>query len=241
MKSVIFVGPSLHGVNKSELPVDSVRGPAKAGDLAGAVIDGFQCIGLVDGLFGEVAAVWHKEILFALERGARVLGSSSMGALRAAECAAFGMEPVGNIARDYCTGVQNDDAWVALRHAPEEFDYAPFTLPMVDVECTLNRLRKLALIDETEHDALQCAAVVTHFAERDLHAIFGCDGNMTFSRKETLKAMFDENFVSQKKLDALSLIEELQNPKPFLTEPLWRLNQSVSWRRLMEATRGRMR
>ena len=67
--------------------------------MIAAVRDGATAIGLVDGYFGGAAAVWHKEILYALSLGVRVLGASSMGALRAAECAAYGMEPVGEIAR----------------------------------------------------------------------------------------------------------------------------------------------
>ena len=52
---------------------------------------------IVDGEFGQSLSVWHKEILHALHRGIRVVGASSMGALRAAELDRFGMEGVGEI------------------------------------------------------------------------------------------------------------------------------------------------
>ena len=61
-------------------------------------------IGLIDGYFDGVPAVAHKEILWALDQGIRVLGAASMGALRAAELAPFGMEGVGAIWRDYADG-----------------------------------------------------------------------------------------------------------------------------------------
>ena len=38
-------------------------------------------IAIIDGYFERMAAVWHKEILVALERGIAVWGAASMGAL----------------------------------------------------------------------------------------------------------------------------------------------------------------
>ena len=55
-----------------------------------------------------------------------------MGALRAAECAAYGMEPVGEMARAYASGRLDDDAAVALVHAPPEFGSQPMSEPLVD-------------------------------------------------------------------------------------------------------------
>ena len=56
-----------------------------------------QRIAIIDGYFERMAAVWHKEILVALEKGIAVWGAASMGALRAAELAPFGMVGVGAI------------------------------------------------------------------------------------------------------------------------------------------------
>ena len=61
-------------------------------------------IGLVDGRYEDIAAVWHKEILYAIEQGALVFGAASMGALRAAECADFGMIGVGAVFERYRSG-----------------------------------------------------------------------------------------------------------------------------------------
>ncbi len=95
---IVFAGPSLHGT-----PVEwgdiVCRGPAETGAIERALGDGATVIGLVDGHYQQVGAVWHKEILAALAAGAAVFGAASMGALRAAECAPFGMVPVGSIAR----------------------------------------------------------------------------------------------------------------------------------------------
>jgi len=58
-------------------------------------------IGIVDGNFETVATVWHKEILWAMAQGIHVYGAASIGALRAAELAEFGMKGVGAIFRHF--------------------------------------------------------------------------------------------------------------------------------------------
>src|SRR5262249_51777670 len=104
MTVVVFIGPSLSRVDAlARFPGIVVDPPAARGDLYRAARSATPVV-LVDGLFDSVRSVWHKEILWALAHGVRVLGASSMGALRAAECAAFGMEPIGVIAHDYLHG-----------------------------------------------------------------------------------------------------------------------------------------
>ena len=84
---LLFAGSSLyaHAVDLSGLVVRSF---AVQGDIANAVHAGATAIGLVDGSFELTASVWHKEILYAISNGVTMLGASSMGALRASECAA---------------------------------------------------------------------------------------------------------------------------------------------------------
>jgi hypothetical protein len=67
-------------------------------------------IGIVDGNFETVATVWHKEILWAMAQGIHVYGAASIGALRAAELAEFGMKGVGAIFRHFqATPLADDD------------------------------------------------------------------------------------------------------------------------------------
>jgi hypothetical protein len=113
---VAFVGPSL--------PADEARGlvpevellpPIRQGDLS-TVVERANPRGvlIVDGEFGQSLSVWHKEILHALHLGIRVVGASSMGALRAAELDRYGMEGVGEIYAYYRDGRLTSDADVAL-------------------------------------------------------------------------------------------------------------------------------
>ena len=76
------------------------RPPAKRGDILAAVADGADIIGLIDGVFHQDCAVAHREILAAVKKGIKVVGASSMGALRAAEMDTLGMTGVGKIYPD---------------------------------------------------------------------------------------------------------------------------------------------
>ena len=94
-------------------------GPARKGDILQAV-RGDHCsqIVLIDGRFHQTPSVWHKEIIYALVNGVRVIGASSMGALRAAECWRYGMIGIGKIFERYRDG-ETDDSWVAMTYDPE--------------------------------------------------------------------------------------------------------------------------
>ena len=61
--------------------------------------------------------------------GVRVIGASSMGALRAVECQPFGMEAVGTIARWYEQHPQTCDSEVAVLYAKEYPEIS--TLPLI--------------------------------------------------------------------------------------------------------------
>ena len=214
---ILFAGPSLHGVEPNFDGI-TLRPPARQGDIARAVLEGAGAIGLIDGYFDAVAAPWHKEILFALSRGVAMLGSSSMGALRAAECAAFGMRPIGVIANDYHSGALDDDAAVAISHGPEELGYPPVSEPLVDVRPTLQRLRTLQIISEAEHVRLWDRACATYFKDRSVDALFPAE------ERPELLAAYLQHRVNQKAEDALVLVAELKlcaaTPGPSQTEGL---------------------
>jgi hypothetical protein len=124
---VVFLGPSLAADEARRLLPARYVPPARCGDILRARRLEPRVIAVVDGLFGTTAAVWHKEILLALEDGRAVFGAASMGALRAAELAAFGMIGVGAIFEAYRDGRYTDDDEVAVAHGPatEGFRRAP--------------------------------------------------------------------------------------------------------------------
>ena len=104
-----------------------------------AVLDGATSIGLVDGRYEDQAAPWHKEILWAIQNGVTVLGGASLGALRAVECAPFGMIGVGEVFRRYASGELIDDSDIAQLHGPAELGSMPLTEAFVNIEATIRR------------------------------------------------------------------------------------------------------
>jgi len=122
---LVFVGPTLAAAEvAARLPGAMVRPPVAVGEiLALARRRGIRQLAIIDGYFERMAAVWHKEILIALERGIAVWGAASMGALRAAELAPFGMRGVGAIYRGFATGALVADDEVAVAHLPADYGY----------------------------------------------------------------------------------------------------------------------
>lgn len=226
---VIFAGSSVHNADL-DLTGIIMRRPAARGDVERAVHEGASVIGLIDGQFGQVASVWHKEILFALAQGVAVLGASSMGALRAAECQPFGMVPVGEIAWRYCRGELVDDADVALLMAPEELGYAPLTEPLVDAVATIAHLRNLGMIDLDEERLLLASARRLFFTERTPEAIFQNAG--LGARTDGLLALYRRHHLSLKLQDALELISLVRDLPERRNQPAaWQIAASPFWTR----------
>jgi hypothetical protein len=134
---ILFAGPTLPpGAAKPR--GFKVLPPVAQGDVYRAVKrERAWGIGIVDGFFEHVPAVWHKEILWAMAQGIHVFGAASMGALRAAELADFGMVGVGRIFEAYRDGVLTGDDEVAVSHLSAEHDYKRVSEALVDVRATL--------------------------------------------------------------------------------------------------------
>ena len=224
---VLFAGPSIHGM---DLDFSGLRllPPASRGDIAAAVRQGATHIGLIDGYFGWVASVWHKEILFALESGVVVMGAASMGALRAADCAAFGMVPVGRIAGWYVDGTLDDDGDVAIIHAPPELDYAPLTEALVDARATLDGLVSLSLISPDECAALRRKAEELNFRDRTSDAIVTV---LQPDRQAVVHAVYLAHRISLKQEDARLLVSRLCQAEGDLAPPEdWKMAASFTWK-----------
>lgn len=232
---IVFAGPSLAGVlqtNTVHLPADIVvRAPAVQGDVIQAVRDGATAIGLVDGQFEYVAPVWHKELLYALHRGVSVFGASSMGALRAVECEAYGMRGVGKIFEEYAIGLRIDDADVALLHGPSELGYPALTLPLVNVDATLSRALDNRVLKPEVVQRLGEAARRVHFKDRRWLTVAD-DAGIAWSE---LAQAINTCWTDQKQLDAIALLQAVSNFAPEQGSPAkreWRFNATPLWRHL---------
>ena len=203
MKVVAFVGPSLPAADRARFAGVDWRPPAQAGDLlllgggAGLIV----C--LIDGFFDHRPAVRHKEILLLLSEGARIFGASSMGALRAAEMADFGMIGIGAVYRAYAAGRIVGDDEVALVHADAERDWRPLSLPLVDLRATLCAGLRHRLLTPAEARVLLAAAAAVHYADRSWEEIAAAAGPEAGARLAALR----EIHVAQKRLDAAACLE----------------------------------
>lgn len=203
---VLFVGPSLPDASALCGDAICIRPPAAHGDVLVAVREGATVIGIVDGNFEHVAPVWHKEILYALDRGVAVLGAASMGALRAAECNTFGMIGVGRIYEDYASGRRIDDADVALLHGPAELGYPALSLPLVNVDATLERLEGIKKQDISH---FKDVARTLFYKDRTWPAIIKAAGRA--HEGEQILQLLHAAAVNQKREDALAIVRVLTN------------------------------
>lgn len=199
-KTTVFIGPTWQGFSIDDNV--NVMPPAQQGDIAGAAAQGAETIVLIDGYFTQHLAPWHKEILFALDRGVRVLGAASLGALRAVECERYGMEPIGSIANWYKRGFCFDDAEVALIHTDEGDGCRPLSVPLVNIRATAIKLAKLGLVHEVE-DVVNVFRRI-HYTERSWKYM---DLKMP-----DLTALLKSEYVDQKAEDAKLAIETSSQP-----------------------------
>jgi len=162
--AVVFLGPSLDRQAALAILSADYRPPAARGDITRAVSDGARVIGLIDGVFFQESSVGHREILGALKTGVRVIGASSMGALRAAELHTLGMEGVGEVYRMYRDGVLVSDDEVALAFDPESF--AALSEPLVNIRATLARAEELGIVDPRTGKILLGAASSLYYPDR---------------------------------------------------------------------------
>lgn len=240
MMRVVFAGPTVEAVAvRDRLDSAQVLPPARAGDVYRACRDGATAIGLIDGFFDGVPAVWHKEILWALEQGIQVFGASSMGALRAAELHTFGMIGVGRVFEAYRDGTLEDDDDVALRHGPAELGYVPLSEPMVNIRATLDHAVSSGILEAKVAHDLSARAKAVYFPERSWDRMLaGLTDVALGMAKADLRDWIKANAVDQKRLDALAMLEAMADrtgpartaiPAPF------EFQHTAMWRALTRA------
>lgn len=210
---VVFLGPSLpHDVAREILPGVVCLPPAAMGDILGAVTRlRPRAIGLVDGTFLANMSVFHKEILYAMDQGVWMLGASSMGALRAAECAAYGMIGVGDIYAAFASGEVEDDDEVALTHGDESTGFTSLSDALVTIRATIFAARDFGLLSAAEADTLIAAQKTRWFPERRLSNV-ARDAQALGIAPSRCKALNDfvrSSVVDPKRADAILLLERM--------------------------------
>lgn len=200
-RTIVFLGPSLEREAAEAILPAEYRPPAKRGDLIRAADEGAEIIGLIDGVFHQESAVAHREILAAIKKGVKVVGASSMGALRAAEMDTLGMTGIGEIYRMYKSGELISDDEVALVFDPE----TGFSLsePLINIRFTLREAERQGVISPQDHAALLVAAKSVFYPQRTYGRIVSATGDMvTPETREQFLSFVKLHAVDRKREDA---------------------------------------
>ncbi len=229
----MFLGPTLDAeAARAAWPDIEVRPPAARGDLVRAVRDGATHVGVVDGFFAHVPAIWHKEFLWALSRGVRVYGAASMGALRAAELAAFGVVPVGDVARRVLEGEIDHDDEVAVAHRDEEGGWAPVSEALVNVRATLSLARAEGVIPPTTHDDVLARFAAAHYPLRTWALVEPHD-----DARRALRVWAPAHRVDVKRSDALLLLDRMRDERDAPPIEPRRFEATDAWEALVRMLR----
>ncbi len=166
--TVIFLGPSMPAAEARRLLDAKFLPPICRGDIA-RLPAAIRFIGVIDGEFFQNLAVSPKEIIKALDRGIKVFGSSSMGALRAAETHTFGMVGIGRIFEQFRDGILDADDEVAVAYEPGT--YRALSDPMVNIREALVLARSAGVITESQHHELRSVVKARYFPDRSWRAL----------------------------------------------------------------------
>jgi hypothetical protein len=205
---VLFTGPSLNPDEARRLTDAMVLPPIKRGDLASVMPFDPEVIAIIDGEFYQSLAVSPKEILPFLEKGVRVYGAASMGALRAVELEKFGMTGIGRVFRLFRFGFLECDDEVALTYCP--WTYEAHSEPLVNTRYALRPAVRSGILTRTEARVIVASLKETYFPERTrplmLHIASGLLGT---ERAADLRDFLAARPIDAKQADARLLIRQL--------------------------------
>jgi hypothetical protein len=234
---VVFLGPTLPHQVALRLLRARYLPPAEQGSIFRvARASSPRAIVLIDGAFGKVPAVRHKEILWALSRGIDVYGAASVGALRAAELADVGMRGYGLIYRWYRATPFADDDEVAVGMTPSELGAQPLSEALINMRLNLRRAERSGLLPNPMRLTLEDVARSTYFPLRTYKGLFDR------ARSELPKHWADlidplqhwifHRGIDQKRADAIGLLRWLANldsPAAQDTKPRQPFRMTEAW------------
>jgi len=210
----VFIGPTLPIAQAREILDAEYLPPVRQGDVYRAVARRRpRAIGIIDGYFHQVPSVWHKEILWAMAEGVHVFGSSSMGALRAAELAPFGMRGIGNVFAAFQDRVLEDDDEVAVIHGPPDTGYVAASEAMVNIRRTLADAFTEGVLTQSTRDALRDIAKSLFYSQRTYPKILKTaevDG-LQADQLSALRAWLERGRVDLKREDALAMLAAMRD------------------------------
>ena len=209
VKVIIYTGLSLPFDEAREL-LDShddveviYKKPIKRGDLGHDIKENPDIIGIIDGVFHQNSSVGHKEILNVIDKGVTVVGSSSMGALRASELDTLGMHGIGYVYEQYATGKVASDDDVAVMLDSETLE--SLSEPLINMDYVFTNAVSENIITSDEKNELIQIAKSTFYPKRNYSKTLN-ESNLDDEKKSKL-INFIRTSPDIKKEDAKELIK----------------------------------
>ena len=169
---VVFIGPTAPRQDVlSTLPDALVAPPCRRGDLYRHRILKHSIFLVVDGVFGGSLAVPPREVIDVIRDGAVVIGASSMGALRAADCFPAGAVGIGLVYRLYRRRAISSEDEVAVTFR-EDRPYPSLTEPLINMRVALRRAANRGLMKAADGVSIVAAAESKHYSQRTWSAAF---------------------------------------------------------------------
>jgi hypothetical protein len=213
---VVFVGPSLDPEKARTILAADYRPPAKKGDLIKLIMsldEKETVVGLIDGYFLLDYPPTPIEVYQLIVRpNTVVIGSSSIGALRAVELEKFGMIGIGKIFQLFKHGKLDADDEVAVTFSQDL--YRLQSEAMVDIRYNLYLSLKRGFVDKETKDAIAKIAKSIYFPFRTYQNIIE-ETIKNYPQLENNARRFEayilRNRKSLKERDALKLIEHIRD------------------------------
>ena len=211
-QTYIFTGPTISETEARSYLDANYLPPVSQGDIISLLKSRPKIIGIIDGYFERIPAVWHKEIMFAMSKGIHVVGASSMGALRAVELSPFGMVGVGEIFEWYRDGVIEGDDEVAVAHAPTEFKFRAISEVMVNIRKTLQVACSEGVISQTILERLIAIGKEIYYYDRSYQSIFdkAVECGIPIQEIVQLQKYLVDHTIDQKKKDAIEALDYIK-------------------------------
>lgn len=213
VKIIIYAGLSLP-FDEAKAILDShddikviYKRPIKRGDLLLDLKENPDIIGIIDGVFHQNSAVGHKEILYTIDKGVKVFGASSMGALRASELDTLGMTGIGYCYEQYANGTIDSDDEVAVMLDGESLE--ALSVPLISMRYVFDEAVLQNIITESEKEDLIRAAKETFYPKRN-YAQTLSESELDNDKKDKLINLIRET-EDIKKQDAKLLIEHIKS------------------------------
>jgi hypothetical protein len=217
---VVFTGLTVSQPEAQALVNAEICPPVRSGDLD-RLRDG-KTVVIIDGVLEPEPVLSVAEIRRALQRGLKIQGAASLGALRAHQTHGDGMEGSGWVYQAYVSGrIQGTDE-ISVIYDP--FSHRPLTVPLVNIRFCLLRLVRRGTVAECDAEKamsdLKCIPPEERSRRAVVHELVRVFG------RERLKAALNEAAGMNsniKRRDALEMLQTTASspiaPAPVRSKP----------------------